>query len=524
MELMNSRYSGINNIRKQKYFTEPSDKTEKILSSFNPSIEPIPFAKDDSVVGVIEVGPTGSNSTVSGDSKHSFSKTDTYNPKYLELLEKNTDRYALAFKNLDIYSDSNIDLALEEMSKNRIKNLSKLGKNLLGKVEECTNVISPLYNTEGKVCIKYSTPIYKESDKVKLARKLEPKLVRPNNLAMAKDEIVINNFHTTVDNLITKEEYEIAEGTKIMEWIENNLVYYGGYNSQFFNQMMFSDLITLQYKGHVFISRAGITEPNLVTPAIVKLDHLSSYYNRPINPTQLLIQIQSPTNIGDKTIEKISAEAEKILSLEYFICLQPEPRFMLFILKRLIIAWYSDFDLIQSITKIRILINQYRAKRDQQENLALGVMPSILIYLRYGAINFNRALSKINFYFTNYIHTGWVNNEPDYFTKYNQLIYYSNGSPDIKRFFEHLPISSKMDIYKPYTINPTSMFKYADDIVSPNVQPYDKLYKLQFRSKFDLDNELKNKGSVTSVEDIDKILQKKQIISNNIGTLNFKHT
>lgn len=449
-----------------------------------------------------------------------LSKIDIYNPRYLEMLDKNRNRYALVFKNLDLYSDYELDNKLRKLGDKRISDLLKINKELIGMITDCSLVVDPLKESPGRSCRRFVTPLYKEADRIRLLRKLEPRMKKPKHISRARHEIVVNNLHVIEDELITKEEYEIAEGSKIMSWIENNLVYYGGYNTQYYNQMMFADLVTYQNKGHIYITRGGIREPSLVKPELINLKYLTNQYNKPINVSQLIIHIQTSDNLVidnripgqtknnmKENADVIKVEAEKIMALEYFICLQPEPRFMLYILKRLIIAWYADLDLIDSITKIRLLINQYRARRDKKDNLKWGVLPSILIYLRYGSTMFNKALSKINYYFTNYIHMGWIGNEPDYFTKYNDLIYYSNGSPDAKRFFEHLPISKKMEIYKPYTINPTAFLKYGEDIVTPYPETYNKLYKLKYRSKFDLQNELQKTGEVMSPEDIDRYMQ-----------------
>ena len=517
-------------------------ETNSHNKSYNPTLDPYPEEKNGSEeVNVITLentfgskkgGMKGEESDKEDDEIYilgkeknkkgkygTFSKIDAYNPKYLEMLDKNINRNALVFKNLDLYSDNEIDKIFLELGNQRIKDLMKMAPGLLGVVLDCTPIVEPQIKGTGHVidkpgasCRRYITPLYKESDRIRLLRKLEPRMRKPKQLSRARHEIVVNNLHIIEDDLITKEEYEIAEGAKIMSWVENNLIFYGGYNTKFFEQMMFSDLLMHQMKGHIYFARAGIRKPSLVTPDLIELSYLQNQYNNPINIANLIMQMQTPsthtteripgtqTSIGEM-LDSTKEEASKIMALEYYICLQPEPRYMLYILKRLIIAWYADFDLNDAITKIRLLINQYRARRDKKENLKWGVLPSILIYLRYGSIMFNKALSKINYYFTTIIHTGWIGNEPDYFTKYNDLIYYTNGSPDAKRFFEHLPIAKKMEIYKPFTINPTAFFKYGVDIVNPYPQKYTKKYGLEYRSKFDLKrNEWEGEPNLATAE------------------------
>lgn len=426
-----------------------------------------------------------------GKGAKSLSKIDAYKPKYLEMLELNTNRYELLFRNLDLYSTTGIDQTFDNMAKIRIVELRELAKNnsrreqLIAVVQDCRYKYNPLTKKKGRYCVRYLSPIYREDNRLLLLKKLEPRISGNKDLSRAKHEIVVNNFHITVDDLITKEEYEIAEGAKIQSWIENNLIYYGGYNTSYFGYMMFSDLLYLQDKGHIYLARAGIRRKNLLTPNLIELKHFKNHYGKPIDVSQLMFQLQTSKNSAS-VMNETANEANKIMSQEYFICLQPQPRYMLYILKRLIISWYADIDLIENITKIRLLINQYRARRDKKENLEWGVLPSILIYIRYGLGPFNRVLSKINYFFTNLVHTGWTDNEPDYFTKYNDLIYYSNGSPDAKRFFDHLSVTG---IYDTKNINPTAFFKYGKDVVTPYPQPYTKnnMEPLKYHSKFKLE-------------------------------------
>jgi hypothetical protein len=57
---------------------------------------------------------------------------------------------------------------------------------------------------------------------------------------------------------------------------------------------------------------------------------------------------------------------------EYLIALQPEPKYQIWVVKRLIMAWYADVDLQNNIRKIKILINQWRARSDQEFNKKNG--------------------------------------------------------------------------------------------------------------------------------------------------------
>lgn len=469
---------------KWKYSKETITEQKVIPREFETS--PARNVKYSIDPGIIIINPMESsepiwekNIGISGQKeKYFLAKTDIYNPKYLEALVLNRNRYALTFKNLDLFSDIDVDKKLNEMAGIRLNYLKN--KNLIGLIKECSDILDLRTNNPAELCLEYYTPMANEDNKIRILKKLQPSRKLPRPLSRAKHEIVVNNLHITMDNLITVEEYEIAEGAKLESWIENNLIYYGGTNIlvQQVISMVFSDLIFLQNRGHIYLTKAGIDPKNIVDESLITLTHLKEQYAKPINDAELVKLIRKHGK------DSIAVEAQKLLALEYFICLQPEPRYLLFILKRLVSAWYADFELIYTITKIRILINQYRGRRDKEDNLKFGVLPIILIYLRYGPVSFNMAISKINYYFTNYVYTGWTGNSPDYFTKLNDLIYYSNGSPDTKRFFEYLPEISRLNIYKKYMINPSSFFTYGKDIIAPYPQPYD-IEKLKYKGKLE---------------------------------------
>jgi|GEM_PF-5280192 len=439
-------------------------------------------------------------------------KRTIYSPKLLELMDLNQNRYQLAVQNSDLVSDKEINSKLEKMQAIRLDDLndSNLIIPVIWEIEDCQDVVKR--DTKNKkvvqLCEVYKSPMG-ESDMVKLRRKLEPRLKEPTPLTRAKHEIIVNNLHVIQDDLITEPEYEIDEGAKILEWIETNLVFYGGSKSNYFGRYLFPDLVSVQYRGHIFLARGGLKITDTVGKNI-HLKQLKDLYGKPIDREDLvdkLISTDAKWNLSNFTLnpnknkdpkEEIKEDALKILSEEYFICLQPEPRYMLYALKRLIIAWYADTDLSSSISKIRLLINQYRARRDvpYQDSL-LGTLPSILIYLRYGSTNANRALNKINYYFTNYVNIGWLGNDPDYFIKYNNLIYYSNGSPDVKRMIDNLAPQERSFIYKPLTSNPSGVLLYGEEIVPAYPQPDNKLNRLEYVSRFKIEEDINETAPLT---------------------------
>ena len=146
-------------------------------------------------------------------------------------------------------------------------------------------------------------------------------------------------------------------------------------------------------------------------------------------------------------------EAEDILSQEYIIALQPSPLFQLWTLKRLIMVWYGDPIIEPHIRKIKVLINQYRSDPNQEYNKMNGMLGSILIYPKYGVESAKIVLSKIDYYFSLYVDENtnpryqdiqWSNSTPSYFIKKNSLLYYTNGSIDLKNYIKSSLASNTM--------------------------------------------------------------------------------
>jgi hypothetical protein len=131
-------------------------------------------------------------------------------------------------------------------------------------------------------------------------------------------------------------------------------------------------------------------------------------------------------------------ESLSILAQEYIICLQPRVEYLLWTLTRLILCWYSDPILNENIVKIKILINLYRARGIKDFNKEIGVQPVIKIIPRYGREPSLKILSYLSYYFFPYKNVGWKGSSPSYFNKVDDLIYYTNGSIDLKRYIKHL--------------------------------------------------------------------------------------
>ena len=250
-----------------------------------------------------------------------------------------------------------------------------------------------------------------------------------------KDVKLIVNTNIALNNLIETPEDEINEGDKIQKWIEKVL------------KPIFNDLQVKIHSGYVYITRKGATISDVITTDLVpSLNYFKWQENNPIDYHTLkyvIFQNSFQKNIETNIVQK--REAEDILSQEYVIALQPEPYYLLWTLKRLIMIWYGDTVFESQIRKIKVLINQFRADPNQAYNKENGILPQILIYPRYGSNSARIVLSKLEYYFSLYIdetsNAGyqdiqWKESHPTYFIKKNAFMYFSNGSIDLKNYIE----------------------------------------------------------------------------------------
>jgi len=166
---------------------------------------------------------------------------------------------------------------------------------------------------------------------------------------------------------------------------------------------------------------------------------LESQYNQPIN-----YKILSNIILKNKTTQELQynkdivIEALNILAQDYFICLQPKVEYLLWCLTRLILCWYAEPILNENIFKIKILINLYRARGIKEFNKDMGVQPVILIVPKYGRDSALKILSHLSYYFFPYKNVGWKDSSPSFFNKVDDLIYYTNGSIDLKKYIKYL--------------------------------------------------------------------------------------
>ena len=265
----------------------------------------------------------------------------------------------------------------------------------------------------------------------KIRTLLKNKLSNSESISEEDQKIIVNKS-IAVRNMIDTKEDEINEGQKIVKWISEHLT-----SKETDGIKIFGDMKLSIFNGYVHFSRQGIRVDDVITQELIpSLSFFKWQYGIPIDYDTLkylLFHSDFQKNITRNVQEQ--KDAEKIFSQEYMISLQPEPKYQMWALTRLIMAWYADDDLQYHIRKIKILINQWRARSDEEFNNKYGVLPSIVIYPRYGKDSARLVLSKISHYFLLYQNIGWTVSNPSYFVKVNDLIWYTNGSIDLKLYF-----------------------------------------------------------------------------------------
>lgn len=178
----------------------------------------------------------------------------------------------------------------------------------------------------------------------------------------------------------------------------------------------------------------------VITQELVpNLTELESQYSKPINYETLLPIVLKNKSIDDIRINKnIIEEALKILSQEYIISFQPNVDLLLWAITRIIICWFSDPKLYSNIFKIKILINLFRARGNKEFNKDQGVLPIIQILPKYGKKNALQVLSHLSYFFFTYKKLGLEASEPTWFDKIDNLMYYTNGSLELKKYVKYL--------------------------------------------------------------------------------------
>lgn len=192
--------------------------------------------------------------------------------------------------------------------------------------------------------------------------------------------------------------------------------------------------------GYIEITNKFTQDNQIITKDLISnLNVLSGEYLKSINYQMLTKIILENKNSHDLGINnQIVQEALNILAQEYLICFQPQIELLLWTICRLLIAWYCDPILYKQIFKIKILINLYRARGLKELNKDIGIEPLIIIQPKYGKKSALQVISHLSYLFFSYKKIGWEESPPSYFNKIDSLIYYTNGSIDLKKYIKIL--------------------------------------------------------------------------------------
>lgn len=285
------------------------------------------------------------------------------------------------------------------------ENIDDVIKPSLIVVLEKFNEIEPeqYYNFENTLMYKHL--IYDENiDTISLGKEL---------IAMIKDTLL------SIQKLIKFDDGEkLLSNTNLFDFINFKIV--GGYIE-----------ITNNFVNDDF---------RVITPELVPdLNELAFQYSKPIDYNILLPIVLENKTPDDVVINKsMIEEALKILSQEYIICFQPNVDLLLWTISRIILSWYSDPKLYSNIYKIKILINLFRARGNRDFNKDQGILPIIQIFPKYGKKNALQVLSHLSYFFFPYKKLGFEKSEPTWFDKIDNLMYYTNGSLELKKYIKYL--------------------------------------------------------------------------------------
>jgi len=259
-----------------------------------------------------------------------------------------------------------------------------------------------------------------------------------DTLSLGKELIImIKNFLLNFQKkIIFDNEFNLLSSTNLFDYLNFKIV--GGYVE-----------ISSNYNNKNFRVITKELIPNLNT--------LSFQYSKPIDYnflSTILLKNKTPEDIiiNKSTIE----EALKILSQEYIICFQPKVEILMWTISRLIISWYSDPKLYENIFKIKILINLFRARGIKEFNKDQGIQPIIMIIPKYGKKNAIKVLSHLSYIFFPYKKLGWEESKPTWFDCLDNLMYYTNGSLELKKYINIL-LKSHEKINNPMSIDMTQV-------------------------------------------------------------------
>ncbi len=287
--------------------------------------------------------------------------------------------------------------------------------------------------------------------------------IKPTLRKLLEDymQVDIEYYYNFKDLLIFKNKIlnsadTISAGIKLIQIIKNNLIKTQSKFKIEDSENMLS-LINLfdfvEYRiidGYVEIVNKFVEKDfqTVTKENCPNLEILNEMYGLPIDYKKLSEIILKNKTVSDINLnQEIIRESINILSLEYLICLQPKVEFLLWVINRLLYCWYSDPYLYNNIYKIKVLINLYKSQGIKEFNKDTEVLPIIVIYPRYGKTIAKKCRSLLSYYFFPYKKYGNLNSQPTYFNKLDNLMYYTNGSLNIKKYVKFILDRNKDRIF-----------------------------------------------------------------------------
>lgn len=274
------------------------------------------------------------------------------------------------------------------------------------------------------------------------------------------DEEQYYNFSDTLmyKHLIHDDNIDtISLGKKLIQMIKDvllkiqKLIEFNNGEKLLSNTNLFDFLNFKIIDGYIEITNINAKENfRIITPELVpNLNELIFQYSKPIDYNILIPIVLENKTYDDVIINKLMIEETlKILSQEYIICFQPNVNVLLWTIARIIICWYADPKLYANIYKIKVLINLFRSRGDKEFNKDQGILPIIQIIPKYGKKNAIQVLSHLSYFFFPYKKLGCSLCEPTWFDKIDNLMYYTNGSLELKKYIKYL-LNSNLEFFNP---------------------------------------------------------------------------
>lgn len=247
-----------------------------------------------------------------------------------------------------------------------------------------------------------------------------------------------------VSSYVQDKETIVKEGEKIIAYL-NKFFLSEDQNAQ--DAKIYKDLRFICHNRYVYVYRSDLPLKDVITEELFSdnptttrtLKHLGNIsYDNSINYDVLRqIILMRPIQFLVQEDKERFNEAKKILSQEFVIALNPQPRYQLWTLIQLIKLWYCDTGMQNYVKKIRILVNQWEANSEKDFNKKRGAKPSITVHPRYGKKSASIVISRIANYFVRYMNAiTWTAAVPHEFVCYLPLIYYTSTNDAMKSFYE----------------------------------------------------------------------------------------